>query len=168
MHHPIFFGPGQGNPATHRFDNMSGQFGVLHVGFGVEAAVVETLLRNPQRRIVSEADLKARALTELSCRRELRVVRLYGSGLQQVGTDDRISTGPYDPCGLWSDALWDHPEQPDGITYRSRHDPDELCLALFERPGLTFDARPAVPLTDSLLSRIAAVLDRYGKSVSPD
>jgi hypothetical protein len=51
--------------------------------------------------------------SELVCRRDLRVVTLYGSVLQAVGTDNAISTGPYEPCGLWSDAFWDHPDQPD-------------------------------------------------------
>ena len=33
----------------------------------------------------------------------------------------------------WSRALWEHPQQPDGIIYRSRHDPSKVCAALFDR-----------------------------------
>ena len=61
---------------------------------------------------------------------------------------------------------WDHPEQPDGIAYQSRHDPAERCLALFERPGLILDVIRTLPLT-SMLHDIAALLDRYGKSLAP-
>jgi hypothetical protein len=163
---PVFFGPGPGNPPTYRFDSASSRFGVLYLGLSRAGAVAETLLRNPQRLMVAMSDLTDRAATELTCRREMRVVKLHGSGLQAVGSDNAVSTGPYGPCGLWADALWDHPDQPDGIAYQSRHDSDEICLALFERPDLTFDIRSTKPLT-ALLHEIAAFLDAHGKSLSP-
>jgi hypothetical protein len=145
---------------------VSGRFGVLYVGLSRAGAVAETLLRNPQRLMVATSQIMDRTATELACLRELRVVKLYGSGLQAVGTDNAISTGPYDPCGLWSDALWDHPDQPDGIAYQSRHDSNEICLALFERPDMTFDIRSMSRLT-AMLHEVAALLDAYGKSLSP-
>jgi hypothetical protein len=163
---PVFFGPGPGMPPTYRFDSASSRFGVLYVGLNRAGAVTETLLRNPQRLMVAASDITDRAATELAYRRDLRVVKLYGSGLQAVGTDNAISTGPYGPCGLWSDALWDHPDHPDGIAYQSRHDSNEICLALFERPDLTFDIRSTRPLT-AMLHEVAALLDAYGKSLSP-
>ncbi len=163
---PVFFGPGPGVPPTSRFDSASGRFGVLYVGLSRAGAVAETLLRNPQRLMVATSQIMDRTATELACLRELRVVKLYGSGLQAVGTDNAISTGPYEPCGLWSDAFWDHPDQPDGIAYQSRHASNEICLALFERPDMTFDIRSTKPLT-AMLHEIAALLDSYGKSLSP-
>jgi hypothetical protein len=163
---PVFFGPGAGVPPTYRFDSASSRFGVLYVGLSRAGAVAETLLRNPQRLMIAASDITERAATELACRRELRIVKLYGSGLQVVGTDNAISTGPYGPCGLWADALWDHPDQPDGIAYQSRHDSTEICLALFDRPDLTFDIRSTKPLT-AMLHEIAAFLDAHGKSLSP-
>lgn len=163
---PIFFGPGPHVPPTHRFDSASGRFGVMYVGLSQAAALAETLLRNPQRLMISTSEIADRATTELACRRDLRVVKLYGSGLQVVGTDNAISTGPYGPCGLWSDALWEHPDQPDGIAYQSRHDSNEICLALFERPGLTLDVLSTTPLS-ALLHDVASLLDAYGKSLSP-
>jgi hypothetical protein len=33
----------------------------------------------------------------------------------------------------WALALHQHPERPDGIRFRSRHDPSRLCAALFDR-----------------------------------
>ena len=163
---PVFFGPGPGIPPTYRFDSARSWFGVLYVGLSRAGAAAETLLRNPQRLMVATSDITERAASELTCRREVRVVTLYGSGLSAVGTDNAISTGPYGPCGLWSDALWDHPDHPDGIAYQSRHDSNEICLALFERPDLTFDIKSTRPLT-AMLHEVAALLDAYGKSLSP-
>jgi hypothetical protein len=164
-HHPVFFGPVVGRPATFRFDSASGRFGVLYLGLDLGAALAETLLRNPARLMVAMADIEDRAASVLTAARPLRLVRLHGSGLQRVGTDNAVSTGPYAPCGAWSDALHDHAGAPDGIAYRSRHDPDAICVALFERAGTALSVAGTTPLP-AMLGAVAAVLDRYGKSVT--
>ena len=163
---PVFFGPGAGVPPTYRFDSGSGRFGVLYVGLSRACALAETLLRNPHRLMVATAEIADRAAAELICHRALRVVKLYGAGLQTVGTDNAISTGPYEPCGLWSDALWDHSDRPDGIVYHSRHDSDQLCVALFQRPDMEFEIRSTRPLI-TMSKEVAALLERYSKSLSP-
>ncbi|HEY3719235.1 MAG TPA: RES family NAD+ phosphorylase [Roseiarcus sp.] len=164
-HDPMFFGPGAGVPPTYRFDSSSGAFGVLYVGLTLAGAVVETLLRNPARRMVDYPDVVARAFSEIRARRILRLARLHGTGLQQIGCDNAISTGPYGPCGAWSDALWAHPSAPDGIAFQSRHDSSEICLALFERPDLGLEAAPATALIDQLPT-ISRLLIAYGKSIT--
>jgi len=146
---PVFFGPGAGISATWRFDSLTGAFGVLYVGAGLAGALVETLPRNPRRRMVAYGDLVSRASSELRCPRDLRLVDLHGAGLRRLGLDNAISTGPCVPCGAWSEALWVHPDAPDGIAWRSRHDPREICFALFERPGLKFAVAPSVALPGS-------------------
>jgi hypothetical protein len=163
---PIFYGPGPSVPPTNRFDSASGRFGVLYAGLTLRGALAETLVRNPQRLMVAMTDIVARSISGLVSDRPLRIVRLYGSGLQTVGTDNSISTGPYEPCGLWSDALWDHPDRPDGLAYQSRHDSSEICLAIFEKANVRLRAKENHTLS-SMLSDVAAVLDSYGKSVSP-
>jgi hypothetical protein len=160
----LFFGPGAGVPPTYRFDSLSGRFGVLYVGLSLAAALVETLARNPARRMVGYADIAARASCVIRSGRDLRIVRLHGSGLQQVGCDNAVSTGPYDACGAWADALWEHSERPDGLVYQSRHDSGELCIALFERTDLKLTADPQTPLLDQL-STVSTVLGRYRKSI---
>ncbi len=162
---PIFFGPGAGQPPTSRFDSLSGAFGVLYVGLSLDVALAETLLRNPARKMVSFPAIAERASCELQSHRHLRLVALHGPGLQQVGCDNAISTGPYDPCGAWADALWAHPDAPDGIAYPSRHDPSQISLALFSRPDLQLVAAPSVPLADQL-PFVAHLLAGYGKSVT--
>ena len=116
--------------------------------------------------MVATAEITDRAAAELTCGRAVRVVKLYGAGLQTVGTDNAVSTGPYEPCGLWSDAIWSHSDSPDGIAYQSRFDSNELCVALFQRPDMTFEIEATRPLM-TMLNEVAALLDRYGKSLSP-
>jgi hypothetical protein len=163
---PIFFGPGRGVSPINRFDSASGRLGVLYVALSRKAAMAETILRNPQRLMVSMTEITGRSATELACERPLRIVRMYGSGLQAVGTDNAISTGPYEPCGLWSDALWDHSDMPDGLAYQSRHDSAEICIALFERSDIRFTKIASTPLS-GMLKEVAALLETYGKSLSP-
>jgi hypothetical protein len=108
--------------------------------------------------MVSFPAIAERASCELHGHRDLRLVALHGPSLQQVGCDNAISTGPYAPCGAWADA-------PDGIAFPSRHDPSQISVALFSRPGLTLVAAPSVPLGDQL-PFVANVLAGYGKSVT--
>jgi len=95
----------------------SGAFGVLYLGPSLNVALAETVLRNPARKMVSFPAIAERASCELHSPRDLRLVALHGSGLQQVGRHNAISTGPYDPCGAWADAFWAHPDAPDGIAF---------------------------------------------------
>ena len=162
---PVFFGPGAGVPPTYRFDSGSGRFGVLYVGLSHACALAETLLRNPQQADGRHRrDCRSRG-GRIDLSPTASVVKLYGAGLQTVGTDNAISTGPYAPCGLWSDALWDHSDRPDGIVYRSRHDSDQLCVALFQRLDMEFEIRSTGPLI-TMSKEVAALLERYSKSLS--
>jgi hypothetical protein len=174
-HHPIFFGPppaeGEGSAPNRvpesRFDSASGRFGVLYVSMALEAALVETLLRNPRRRLVAASRIAERAYSDIRVMASMALVSLIDTGLQQLSLDNSIATGPYEPCGLWADALWDHPEAPDGLLYRSRHDPAQRCIALFERPRERVEpAGEPVPLR-RIQSTIAAILDRYGRGIDP-
>ncbi|ASW04712.1 hypothetical protein CKA34_01490 [Rhizobium sp. 11515TR] len=164
---PVFFGPGAGHDPIYRFDSASGRFGVLYIGHAFAGAFAETILRNPQRLMVAEREIVTRSVTELTSRTALRMVTMHGAGLQILGTDNSISTGPYEPCGAWADALWDHPEEPDGIAYLSRHDPSEVCYAVFERKPIAFEAKATHPLS-AMQSDVARLLHRYGKSLSAD
>jgi hypothetical protein len=128
QHAPIFYGPGAGSGPVYRFDSASGRFGVLYVGHTFAGAFTETVLRNPQRLMVAESEINSRSVTELTSPVPLRMVTMHGAGLQNLGTDNSISTGPYAPCGEWADALWDHSDEPDGIAYPSRHDTSEIGI----------------------------------------
>ena len=140
---------------------------MLYVGMALEAALVETLLRNPRRRLVAASWIAERAYSEIRVMGPMALVSLIDTGLQQLSLDNSIATGPYEPCELWADALWEHPEAPDGLLYRSRHDPAHRCIALFERPRQRVEpAGEPVPLLRIELT-IAVILDRYGRGIDP-
>lgn len=161
---PIFFGPGAGNLPTYRFDSLSGRFGVLYAAPAPDAAMIETLLRQPQRLTVDYSEIQERSLTTLHAGRDLRLVSAIGNNLSRLGTTAALSTGPYDPCGAWSDALFDHPAAPDGILFCSRHNPNEPCIALFERTDFALVTSNTTPLP-AMLRKVGALLDHHGKSL---
>jgi hypothetical protein len=160
----VFFGPGAGMPPRFRFDAPKGEFQTLHVGLSYEAALVETLLRNPRRRTVDRLDVEIRSMAVLTNESKLRLVEAHGSALAQIGTTAAISTGPYNFSRRWALELWSHTDRPDGIVYLSRHKPALLCAAIFDRPHAIFAMRTA-PLRDDPHS-VAAVFEAHGKSLA--
>ena len=58
------------------------------------------------------------------------------------------------------------PTAPDGTAYQSRHNSNELCVAIFERPDMKFEIQATRPLV-TRSEQSAALLDRYRKSLSP-
>jgi hypothetical protein len=70
----------------------------------------------------------------------------------------------------WSLALWKHPQKPDGILYRSRHDPDKKAVALFDRAeveaALSFKNKGAL-LDYNNIELLAKILDHYKFSLIP-
>ena len=153
-HGAVFFSPpvdpatGERQPPTYRFDSASGAFGVLYAAEQFEGAFVETILRNPQLTFVSQNYVTLRGVTELACSRELRLVDMHGRGPSRIGTTNAVSTGPYAPCRAWSDYLYSHRARPDGIAYASRHNPLQICYAIFERSDLSFTSGRPVPSAD--------------------
>lgn len=163
---PIFFGPGPGKPPAFRFDSAKGAFGVLYASPSADGALVETLLRRPARRFVDgPAEITPRLLSILEADHPLRLVRAWGDGLSRLGTTAALSTGPYTSSQVWADALFEHPDQPDGIAFASRHNNQEICVALFERASLTLKVVATQPLL-SILSQVGALLDRHGKALT--
>ncbi|SPE56949.1 RES domain protein [Verrucomicrobia bacterium] len=143
--------PHFGKNTSGRFDDPLGKYGVLYAALRAEAAFAEVFLRRLSLMLIRELDLQERSISEISCNR-VHCVDLTGAGLRTLSCDNRIATEkPYDTVGQWSRALFMHPRQPDGIIYRSRHNPQVKCVALFERcqsrlklgvtEGLMFGAR---------------------------
>ncbi|MCE6949672.1 RES family NAD+ phosphorylase [Cereibacter sphaeroides] len=128
---PIWFG----RTGTGRLDDPAHAYGVLYVAEGEGGAFSETFLRRPGLNLIDPALLARKSYAVLSSRRDLILARLHGPGLGVIGATAEVTHGglPYDAPQAWSKAIHDHPARFDGILYRSRHDDDELCLALFER-----------------------------------
>jgi hypothetical protein len=161
----VFFGPGRRKPPTHRCDAPGGEFGVLYLGLDFTAAFVETLLRNPATRMVDMVDLEIRNATVLEPVRSLRLVQAYGSGLSRIGCTAALSTARYALAAAWSFALWSHKDEPDGLIYHCRYNPEHLCAAVFNRPGLAFTIVQSNPLLADQTT-VARILEAHGKSVA--
>lgn len=165
---PIWFGPAPGTEPYGRFDAGAGEFRVCYVGLSPAAAFAETFLRNPGRRVMDRTLLGSRAITVLTNRRPLSLVRLYGPGLARLGATAEVAHGPaYGLARAWSLALWTHPARPDGILYHSRHDDDELCAALFDRASdaighVRSERLLSSPILRGLLARYLVRLDPRG------
>lgn len=157
-HGPVHFGPR--NPPANRYDDPAGTFGTLYLGETLEVAFVEILLWNPKLRTVSLTEVAARRWATIQASRDLHLVDFCGSGLSAVGTTGGVNTGSYLVSQAWAAALHAHPDAPDGISYRSRHDPSLRCAAVFDRSGLAVTAGASVRFDPAWL---AATLKAYGK-----
>ena len=75
---------------------------------------------------------------------------------------------PIDVARKWSRAIHDHPAVLDGIAYRSKHDDDEVCIALFDRArDRVAAAGVPQPMMMDLL-RLAELFARYGLALGRD
>ncbi len=157
---PLFFG----RTGANRFDAPDGEFGVLYLGDSLHCCFVETYGRSDRgdHRIVTRRELIERNFSEVEFTRSLRIVDLAGAGLARLGADNRLATSDYFIAQRWSHALWSHPDLPDGLLYRSRHDPSRRCLALFDRVSEIPSARDIGSLVDgSNVVLLADILDTY-------
>ena len=95
-------------------------------------------------------------------RRELRLAPIHGKSLARLGvTAEQASGSDYERSQLWSRALWEHSDRPDGVLYRSRHDDSALCVAVFDRAKDSL----AIVRDDSLAEvprQLARLLRTYG------
>jgi len=122
---------------TNRFDSVDRSFGVLYVAETRDGAFAESVGRKP-RIFRSDDELATLRLTNLVSQRELRLVDLHGgAAVGAIGATGVVGVGPQSLARRWSQALHGHPETPDGIEYRCRHNSDELAIALFDRVGET-------------------------------
>lgn len=84
-------------------------------------------------RLISEVALSGYCLTEVRVTSTLRLVDLTGARLHRLGADARLTHGDYPLTQRWSQALWSHPQRPDGLCWHSRLDDDRLTFAVFDR-----------------------------------
>lgn len=128
-HEAIYFGRSGGG----RFDDPNGEYGILYASHDLHGAFIETFGRRVGVRIVAESELASRSIARIAVNRPLAWVDLTASGLARIGADARLTSGDYALAQRWARALWEHPDQPDGLYYRARHDPSRPCAAFFDR-----------------------------------
>ena len=158
----LWFGPASGRPPIHRFDDPSGRFRVCYLGTTPEVCFAETFLRNPPVRILALDDLAVRSIATVEVRRDLQFVSIHGPSLARLGVTAELASGSdYAASQLWSHALWEHSDQPDGILYRSRHEDSALCAAVYDRAKNSLAIVEDHSLTEDP-QRLARLLRRYG------
>ena len=155
---PIYFG----RSGRSRFDAPEKEYGVLYMAQDEFCAFRETIGRFSRYRLISQEVLQQRCLSEIRADSPLTLVDLTGAGLTHLDADGRLFTGDYKRAQAWGLAFYHHPAQPDGIYYRSRHDPSRFCLALYERtkPNLELVGTHSFFAPDYVL-RLATILDCY-------
>jgi hypothetical protein len=146
---PIYFG----KRGDYRFDDPNcpnpGAFGVMYAGADPECCLLESCGSTTGVPAVTGAYLDDRAISKLGLNEPLRFIDLAGDGgLTIIGADGRLTTGSYQIAQLWSAALRLHPCKPDGIRYRSRHAPERIAYAIYERPATTFRISSMGSFTD--------------------
>jgi hypothetical protein len=127
IHDPVYFG----KKGDYRFDDPDcptpGCFGVLYAGADPECCLLESCGTTTGMPAVSVAYLDARAIARMELTGSARLIDLVDDGgLASIGADGRLAT------------LKKHPCKPDGIRYRSRHAPERIAYAIYERPPRSF------------------------------
>jgi hypothetical protein len=144
-----------------RFDGPQQGYGILYVGEDVCAAFIETFGRIHGAKGVSEVLLRQRNLVEIKVDRPLVLVDLIGSGLVKLGADARLTAGKYTKARRWARAIHEHPQQVDGIRYRSRHDPNRLCCGFFDRVQPCLGEQNQGTLIEQHPHQLAQILAHY-------
>ncbi len=156
----VFFG----TTKSQRWDSPTGAYGVLYLGADAYCAFMESIGRGVLRtRFVPSSQLNLRGLSKIRFRRDLVLVDLVNSGgLTRLGAEGSLTSGTgYRNSQRWSEALRSHPAKPDGIYYRSRHDPARVACALFEHCAHFIEIAETCVSWARQPSLLGAILDHY-------
>lgn len=162
LHAPLYFRRESEPDRRQRWDAPDASYGVCYMAEKGHIAFAETLLRDLALDAIPEAEVKVRSLAELRVRAPLRLAAMHGKALRPHGADASVVHGPYPLAWEWSAAFHAHPDAPDGIWYRARHDDSGFSVALFERARDKVEHLGSVELLDPVFAReLARWLDRY-------
>ena len=133
-----FYGKRDG---TWRWDDPAGCYGVLYVGLTRSGPFAETLLRRPAEKAVVWSEIEKRRWAEFRTIETLHLADVHGKGLSFQGVavaevsgdhDSKTYPGAYARAQSISAEVFATTDL-DGIAYRSRLEPDQICVALFDR-----------------------------------
>lgn len=159
---PLYFGRERDPDRRRRWDAPDASYGACYMALEAHIAFAEMLLRDLELEAVQERELAIRSLARLRVRAPLRLVSVHGSGLRRVGADASVVQGPYEVTWAWSAAFHAHPDAPDGICHRARHDDSGCSVALFERARGKVEHLDSTGLLEPAHARdLAHWLDRY-------
>ena len=127
--------------ATWRWDDPDSRYGVLYLGLTQDGPFAETLLRRPAQKVVVWSEVEKRRFARFRATEPLRLADVHGKGLGWEGVtvdevaadhDEKTYPGAYAKTQAISAEVHATTDL-DGVAYCSRLDPDQLCVALFER-----------------------------------
>lgn len=162
---PLYFGKGR----KYRFDDPTGEYGVMYVAEDEFGAFVETFLRDPELTLLDEEELRKRRLSVIQATGPITLVDVTGKGLQHAGVKGDVSTNSHQEVQPLSRAIYEHPSTPNGIRYRLRHDLSKIGIAVFDRavPAVELHHEDRGSLLDpSNQGLLGDLLDRYDKSLA--
>jgi len=132
---PVWFGPAPGKAPGNRFDAPNREYRTMYSAHALKGAFVETVLRKADR-IIGRAAVDKLGWSEITCKRELKVLKLHDNGLIFHGVTGDVCAGDdYQEPRRFAVSVHQHVAGVDGLAYRSRHNNSELCYALFDRIG---------------------------------
>ena len=144
---PLWYGPGTGRPARHRFDAPSGEYGALYVAQSPAGAFAEVFLRTPGRlpRIIESSELENRTMSRIIVKKPLVLAKLRGPGLSWYKTTSAVSSSSESEYSVAQQIALDvfqDSRNLHGIEYRSRHDDNELVCVIFDRAQTSLKVDP--------------------------
>ena len=154
--------------ASHRFNAPDATYGTCYFGRTDEAAFVETMLRGePPTRLVTLTELRSRGMASVRTTGALRLVPLRDEHLNALGiTADISSSQTYERSQMFARAVWAHPDQPDGLEYRCRHDNGLQAIALFDRARDRVESAATEPLANDM-GRLIRWRRRWRFAIAP-
>lgn len=140
------------------------RFGVLYVGSTLKVCFLEAILRDERNGAVGdypigEAELQVRHYAGIEVAAPLTLIDLRGDGPVRMGIPtDVVRASSQTLSRVWSAAIYDHPQVPDGIIYPSRLN-GETNLAIYDRGIGKLRATAVAPLLGT--AGVAKVLDDF-------
>ena len=163
-----FYGKRDG---TWRYDDPAGKYGVLYIGLTQDGPFSETLLRRPGQKAIVWSEVEKRRFARFRTTEPLRLADVHGKGLSWEGVtvaevaadhDGKTFPGAYAKTQAISASIHAATDL-DGIAYRSRLDPDQLCIALFDRADRKIELVNEHELIDR--TWVDSLLEACGKHV---
>lgn len=157
---PVFFGATGAN----RWDSPDKDYAVLYLGGDEYCAFMESIGRGALRtRFVPGSQLRGTALAQIRFTATLRLIDMVTSGgLTRLGAENSLTGGSgYRNSQRWSRALRSHPSKPDGVYYRSRHDPARIACALFDHCAAAVEVAAELGPWADQPALLGNILDHY-------
>lgn len=154
--------------SSYRFNAPDATYGACYFGITDDAAFVEAMLRGePPTRLLTMKALRERGMAEVRVTNTLRLVPAMDQQLTVLGiTADISSSRTYERSQAFARTVWGHPDQPDGILYRCRHDNSQHAVALFDRARASVDSIGTESI-DTDTARLLRWRDRYRFALAP-